>query len=78
MTVKIGGKELKKAAEPAKPKAKAKSRNPTRRGYSARVYQRLFQFIGEGDTLAQACARPGMPSTWTARRRLQTDELLKT
>jgi hypothetical protein len=80
MAVKIIGKQQpQKAAEPANaaPKAK-KHRIPTKRGYSVKVYQRLFQFIGEGDTLAQACARPGMPSVWTARRRLQTDELLKT
>jgi hypothetical protein len=84
MAVKIGNKVLgaKEPAKAEKPKAKdlqrdGRRRSPTRRGYPAKTYARLIQYIGEGDTLAEACARPSMPTPWTVRRRLQTDEVFK-
>lgn len=63
-----------KADAPAK--AKKTRRRITNRGYSIATYEKLFQYIANGETLTDACKRPGMPSPWTARRRLQTDDLL--
>ncbi|CAE6944034.1 hypothetical protein R75471_05519 [Paraburkholderia domus] len=83
MVVKVAGKALgvePKKAEPessvSTPAKKKRKTSPTRRGYSPRVYARLFEYIAQGDTLAQACAHPGMPARQTARRRFAADELL--
>jgi len=78
VAVKIFGKEQQKT-EPVKvekAKPKAKRRNPTKRGYAVKTFERLFQTIANGATLAEACAAPGMPTVWTVRRRLQSDDLL--
>jgi hypothetical protein len=76
MAVKILGKQEK--AEPAKAeKPKAKRRNPTRRGYPAKTYTRLLQYIAEGETVTQACAHEGMPTRWTVNRRTETDEVFR-
>ncbi|MFM0603665.1 hypothetical protein PQR05_03935 [Paraburkholderia sediminicola] len=80
--MKVGDKVLTtkpQKVEPAKvekAKPKARKRNPTKRGYAAKTFERLFQAIANGATLAEACAVPGMPTVWTARRRFQTDDLL--
>lgn len=76
MAVKIGGKVLGAKPEPAKAPPK-KKRNPTKRGYPAKVYARLLQCIAEGETLTQACAHGGMPSRWTVNRRTETDEVFR-
>jgi len=64
-----------------KPKAKdlqkdGRRRSPTRRGYSAKTFERLFEFVAAGEDLSSACKRPGMPTPWTVRRRLAVDEVL--
>jgi len=90
MSVKIGGKELKpqaqkvepaktatapaKAAKPVKAK---KRRYVTRRAYPAKVFERLFQYIADGEDLSGACRNhQGMPTPSTVRRRLAVDDQL--
>lgn len=41
------------------------------RGYPANIFQRMLDHICDGDTLAKACNRKGMPSEKTVRKRLQ-------
>jgi hypothetical protein len=77
VAVKIGGKVLGAKPEPAKAAPVKKKRNPTKRGYPAKVYARLLQYISEGETLTEACAHEGMPTRWTVNRRTETDEVFR-
>ncbi|MFM0272388.1 hypothetical protein PQQ59_17500 [Paraburkholderia aspalathi] len=81
MAVKIGGKVLgaKPEApknEPAKAKKSPRGKRITNKAYPLAVYEKLFQYVANGETLADACKRPGMPSAWTVRRRLAVDDIL--
>ncbi|MGX7850921.1 terminase small subunit-like protein [Pseudomonas aeruginosa] len=65
------------AQKPEAPaKAKRSRKKITNKGYSAAVYERLFQHVASGEDLTTACRRPGMPSPWTVRRRLAVDDVL--
>jgi hypothetical protein len=86
MAVKINGTVQSKApakqpAKAEKPKAETKAKKPrgkriTNKAYPDEVYDRLFQCIANGETLTDACKRPGMPSVWTVRRRMAVDDPL--
>ncbi|MGF6905478.1 hypothetical protein, partial [Paraburkholderia sp. GAS348] len=77
MAVKLNGKTL--AAKPPKvepvkvekAKPNAKRRNPTKRGYAAKTFERLFDYVAAGQDLTTACKNPGMPTPWTVRRRME-------
>lgn len=79
MAVKIGGKVLgaKPEApqnEPVKPKRSRK--RITNVGYAPEIFERIFQYVAMGETLAEACKRPGLPNVTTVRRRMQVDDKL--
>lgn len=57
-------------------KAKKTRKRITNKAYPLAVYEKLFQYVANGETLADACTRPGMPSAWTVRRRLAVDDVL--
>ncbi|CAE6876081.1 hypothetical protein R69608_01411 [Paraburkholderia nemoris] len=58
-------------------KATRTRRRITNRGYKPEVFEKIFQLVAMGETLAEACRRPGMPNTTTVQRRMQVDDLLR-
>ncbi len=83
MAVKIGNKTL--GAKPAqsiaqKPEAPAKTKRSRKRitnvGYAPEVFERIFAYVAAGETLTEACRRPGLPNVTTVRRRMQVDDRL--
>ncbi|MFM0500353.1 terminase small subunit-like protein [Paraburkholderia caffeinilytica] len=65
-----------KPEAPAKTKAKKTRRRITNKGYSAAVYERLFEYVAEGEDLTKACRHPNMPHPATVRRRMLVDDTL--
>jgi hypothetical protein len=83
MPVKILNKpEVPAKAAPAKAPTAAdlqkdgRRRNPTKRGYPAKVFAKLLDYVASGQDLTTACKNPGMPTPWTVRRRMEVDDVL--
>jgi hypothetical protein len=81
VAVKFTNKAAPAKAAPVKEKPKRVQKDgrrfsPTKRGYSVRVFERLFEYVAAGEDLSAACKRPGMPTVWTVRRRLAVDDVL--
>lgn len=66
-----------KPGTPAPTKAKRSRKRITNVGYKPEVFEKIFQLVAMGETLAEACRRPGMPNTTTVQRRMQVDDLLR-
>ncbi|NPT36333.1 hypothetical protein [Paraburkholderia xenovorans] len=88
MAVKITGKSAnpkglvhsqtiaQKPETPAPAKTKRSRKKITNLGYAPEVFERIFAYVAAGETLAEACRRPGLPSPHTVRRRMQVDDRL--
>ncbi|CAE6803072.1 hypothetical protein R75461_05282 [Paraburkholderia nemoris] len=57
-------------------KAKRTRKRITNVGYAPEIFERIFQYVAAGETLAEACRRPGLPNVTTVRRRMQVDDKL--
>jgi hypothetical protein len=78
MSVKIDGKTLGAKPEPQVEPVKVKKsrKRITNVGYAPEIFDRIFQYVAAGETLAEACRRPGLPNVTTVRRRMQVDDKL--
>lgn len=67
-----------KFASKSAPAAKVKKtrKRITNVGYAPEIFDRIFQYVAMGETLAEACKRPGLPNVTTVRRRMQVDDRL--
>ena len=74
MPVNFTNKPQKAAEAPAK--AKKTRKRITNVGYAPEIFDRIFQYVAMGETLAEACRRPGTPNVTTVRRRMQADDKL--
>ncbi|MDR8399214.1 hypothetical protein NE850_23105 [Paraburkholderia sp. USG1] len=64
------------AQKPEAQKAKKSRKRITNVGYDDSVFERILHFVAAGETVAEACRRPGMPHPVTLRRRLAVDDAL--
>lgn len=65
------------AQKPDAPAKAKKSRKRVVKAYPLATYERLFNYIADGEDLTSACRHQHMPSPRTARRRFAADDVLK-